>query len=295
MSMVTRRYVLKSGAVCLAGYALFGGMVEHVSASVLGDGADDQSLQIIHITDSHLDLAKPETATWLQLFVDKVNNEYASTDFVLFGGDNFNNNVVGKDDAVQFKSIADGLKCPWYAVRGNKEASPKPKGDSLNQADFAGMFFTGKLEVHGRNWKVSKGGYTILGLDSTVDAHNNGLYSPKTLDFVENELRENPNSHYILVNHHAYVNYWQGSDPKDIHKYVLNNEDEVKQRLFRYQNLKLTLSGHKHLNDSSKIGETRVVSTVGFKVPQGAHKDHQFRVVKMKDGNVVQEQVVGIV
>lgn len=293
MASFSRRTLLKSGALGLAGYGLSTGLVGCAADSFLGFGGSANSLKLIHITDSHLDLAKADTSVWLKSFVAKVNSTYGDTDMVLFGGDNFNNNAPGAGDAEAFKAIADGLNCPWYAVRGNKEASPKPKGDPLNQADFAAMFFGKELSVHGPNWKISQGDYTVLGLDSSIDGHNNGLYTAETLDFVESELQANPDTHYVLVNHHAYVNYWQSKDSADIHKYVLNNDDEVKKRLFKYANLKLTLSGHKHRNDISKIGTTKVVSTVGFKVPQGEEKDHQFRLIAMTDG-IVATEVVGI-
>ena len=58
------------------------------------------------------------------MLADKINKEFSSVDFVLFGGDNFNNNAPGNSDALKFKTIADSLKCPWYSVRGNKESSP---------------------------------------------------------------------------------------------------------------------------------------------------------------------------
>lgn len=293
MSLFSRRTLLKNGALGLAGYGLSSSLVGCAADSFMGSGGSDHSLKLIHITDSHLDLAKPETSAWLKGFVAQVNSQYSDTDMVLFGGDNFNNNVAGKSDAEQFKAIADGLNCPWYAVRGNKEASPKPKSDPLSQADFAELFFGDDLTVQGRNWKISHGNYTILGLDSTIDGHNNGLYTAETLDFVEDELQANPDNHYILLNHHAYLNYWQSDDQKDIHKYVLNNSTEVEQRLLKYANVKLTLSGHKHRNDASVMAGAKVLSTVGFKVPQGQQNDHQFRLIALVDG-VVSTEIVGI-
>jgi Icc protein len=62
-----------------------------------------QKLKFIHVTDSHMDLADKESVDAMKLMVEFVNTEYKDLDFVLFGGDNFNNNVVGNADALEFK------------------------------------------------------------------------------------------------------------------------------------------------------------------------------------------------
>lgn len=287
MESFSRREFLKNGALGLAGCTLASSFVGCQSLPTSQDGY----LRFIHVTDTHLDLGSPRTVTWVEMLADKINREFSSVDFVLFGGDNFNNNVPGNSDALKFKKIASGLKCPWYSVRGNKESTPKPKDDPLNHSDYARMFFPSDLKVSGRDWKLEKGKYTILGLDTTMDQHDSGIYTPETLDFVEKELKTNPNRYYILLNHQTYWNFWGGTDKGDIHKYVLNNVDEVKKRLFGYPNLKLTLSGHKHLDHVGQSETVQVISTLGFVVPQNSENDHRFRFVEIKDGAVTQKVV----
>ncbi|GAG68203.1 unnamed protein product [marine sediment metagenome] len=48
------------------------------------------------------------------MLVEKINNDFPALDFVLFGGDNFNNNVSGNGDAAMFRKIIDELHCPSY-------------------------------------------------------------------------------------------------------------------------------------------------------------------------------------
>ncbi len=91
------------------------------------------------------------------MLVKKINRDFSSAQFILFGGDNFNNNAPGKDDALRFKRIVEGLRMPWYSVRGNKESSPKPEDDALGQRDYTEMFFPADLKVVGRDWKLEKG------------------------------------------------------------------------------------------------------------------------------------------
>ena len=293
MKRETRRDFLKKGALGLAAGALAPGLT---SCGGGGKGKKEGTLRLLHVTDTHLDLKIPETARWMEMLAKKIDGLPEPVDLVLFGGDNFNNNVPGKADAERFKKILSGLGVPWYAVRGNKESTPKPAGDPLNQADFAAMFFSAPgLEVSGRDWKLKKGNYTILGVDSTLEGKGNGLFSEETLSFVEKELRDNPNRLHILLDHHPYSNYWGGKDPKDLHKYVLGNAEEVRKRLFKYPNLILTLSGHKHLDHVSREGHLTVIATAGFIVPQDPANtdDHRFRLVELQ-GRTLRQRLLSI-
>jgi Icc protein len=286
---ITRREFIAGAAAGTAGCALLQGCD---TLSLL----QNPDLRFVHITDSHTDIAKPVTFKWLDKFVRKVNTEYSGVDFVLVGGDNFNNNASDKDDALRFKRIMGTLKMPYYAVRGNKEASPKPAGTPLDQRDFDNLFFNQRgMRVNGRDWKIEKGNYTILGIDTTITGHGNGIFTKKSLDFVENELKRNPGRHHILLNHQTYLNFWCGTENKDIHKYVINNVEEVKKRLFKYDNLAMTISGHKHVDNITKIGHVDVVSTIGFIVPNnGNPDDHRFRYVRMKNGEINTQRLVSI-
>ncbi len=299
MKPISRRIFIKKSLLGLAGYGLASGFlgglpVEATTGESAAPDLKDECLSFIHVTDTHLDLGKPQSVSWLEMFVERINKDYSHIDLVVFGGDNFNNNVPGQKDAETFKKIVDQLKCPWYSVRGNKESSPKPANDPLNQDDYAKMFFTSGAKVSGRDWSLEKGRYTILGVDTTIEHHNNGMFTPESMDFVEDQLKNNKDRYFILLNHQVYWNFWGEKDQAAIHKYVLNNADQVKKRLFKYPNLKLTLSGHKHLDNVTRDGHVNVISTLGFIVPQGTKKDHQFRVVEMKNGNIVRQQVAGI-
>lgn len=290
MQPLSRRKFIKNGTLGSLGCVL--------AAKATGCGSlssnNPKTIKFVHATDTHLDLGKPQTLDWMKMLVDKINNDVPNLDFVLFGGDNFNNNVPGKADAAKFKEIASKLKYPWYSVRGNKESSPKPKGDPLNQKDYAEIFFPADLKVARKDWSLEKGEYTILGIDTTIEQHGNGIFTPKSLDFVENELKAHPNRRFIILNHQPYWNFWRGTRKSDTHKYVLNNADEVKRRLFKYPNLVLTLSGHKHLDNIARFGHVAVISTVGFVVPQGPGKDHRFRVVEIAEDGTIRQMLAGI-
>ncbi len=296
MKLTTRRGFLAGGAKVLGG-GIAGSVLTGCQVSTRGErshvGSED-ALRFIHITDSHMDLARPQTVTWMEKFAAAVNKDFKDVDFVLFGGDNFNNNVAGNADAARFRKIIDGLHCPAYSVRGNKESTPKPKSDPVDQPQFAAMFFPSDLTVIGRDWKLEKGKYVILGIDTTLEQKDHGRFSADSLALAEKEFTRNPDKLYILLNHQVYSNFWKGTDAKDIHKYVLNNVEEVKDRLFKYQNLLLALCGHKHLDDVSRIGSTSVLATPGFVVPSGQESDRRrFRHVEIQ-GRQIRQKLISL-
>ena len=225
----------------------------------------EETLKFVHVTDPHMDLSDSDSVDAMKLMASFLNENYKDLDFVLFGGDNFNNNVKGNKDALVFKEIIDSLHFPAYVIRGNKEANPNPK-DGIYLDEFHSLFVEGKgLQVSGKDWLLSIKGHNILGLDSCIKDANNGAYTEATMAFAEKTLQNKKPT--VILNHHPYTNYWGGTEEKDIHKYVLNNTDEAQKRLFKYKNLKLTLSGHKHIDSVKELDHTKMIVTRGFVRP----------------------------
>lgn len=279
MHKISRRNFIKT-SVALGALPLVAGADSKV---------EKEPLRFIHVTDSHMDLQNDESVEAIALLVETINAKYKTLDFVLFGGDNFNNNAPGKQDAVKFKEILSKLHCPFYLVRGNKESSPKPADDSINLEEFKAMFMADKaLEVVGRDWAFEKKGVQILGLDSCIEHQNNGLYSKETIAFAKKKL--NSAKPTVILNHHPYTNYWGGTEEKDIHKYVLNNTQEVQKELFGAKNLLLTLSGHKHIDSVSTIAGTKVIVTRGFIRPLDLDQ-YPMRYVEIAEGKVSEKLI----
>jgi len=252
MAKISRRGFFKRAAV-MGAIPLVATAQEHKEAP---------TLKFVHITDSHMDLSDSDSVEAMKLMVRFMNTNYKDLDFVLFGGDNFNNNVPGNKDAMVFKEIIEQLPCPAYVVRGNKESSPA-KDQSIDLSEFKKMFLDHEeMHVVGKDWKIEQKGYLLLGLDSCIEGQNNGLYTQETIAFADKALREGKPT--IILNHHPYTNYWGGTEKKDLHKYVLNNTQEVQDLLFKYDNLILTLSGHKHIDSVTQINQAKVIVTRGF-------------------------------
>lgn len=231
----------------------------------LNANTKEESLKFIHVTDSHMDLSDSDSVEAMELMSRFINQNYKDLDFVLFGGDNFNNNAKANSDALKFKEIVDRLHCPAYLVRGNKESSAKPS-DGMTLQDFKSLFLQDSaLKVQGKDWVLEKKGYVVLGLDSCVENANNGLYTDETIAFAKRAIASKKPT--IILNHHPYTNYWGATDAKDIHKYVLNNSQKVQKELLSAKNVILTLSGHKHIDSVKELDGTKMIVTRGFVRP----------------------------
>ena len=246
------------------------------------------SLKLVHITDSHMDMGNPDSVEALKMAVKYLNKNYPDLDCVLFGGDNFNNNSKADSDALVYKKIVEKLNCPVYHVRGNKEANPA-KDKQIDLEEFKKLFMSYKeLTVSGKDWAVEKNGTLILGLDSCIEHANNGEFTKETLAFAKKMLELGKPT--IILNHHPYSNYWCGTDKKDIHKYVLGNSEETIKTLFGYPNLLATLSGHKHIDNIKMINRVKTITTRGFIRPLDLD-EYPMRYIEI-NGNDVSEKLI---
>jgi Icc protein len=275
MEELSRRDFLKSAAL--------------VATMPLMATADEaKSLKFIHVTDSHMDLSDPDSIDAVKLMVEYINTNYKDLDFVCFGGDNFNNNVVGDKDALLFKKITDQLNCKTIHVRGNKESSQIPD-DTLSLAKFQKLFVDGKGCIKsGKDFAYEKNGYIFLGLDSCIAGKNNGAYTKETIAFAKKMLTKGKPT--IMMNHHPYTNFWGETNEKLIHNYILNNTKEVQKELFGYDNLILTLSGHKHVDSVKELQGTKVIATRGFIRPLDMDM-FPMRYVELQ-GNKISEKLI---
>jgi len=248
----------------------------------------EQNLKFIHVTDSHLDLNDSDTISALELMVTFVNDNYKDLDFVLFGGDNFNNLDPKNSDALKFKDIIIKLNCPSFIVRGNKESSPK-NDDAIRLPEFQKIFCSDKsLTLQGKDWLLKKNGYYILGLDSCVEDSDNGLYTEETFAFARSILDKGKLT--LILDHHPYTNYKNDTEEKELQKYVLKNTLEAQKKLFTYKNLLLTLSGHSHIDSVKELHGTKAIVTRGFIRPLDLDM-YPMRYVEL-NGNKISEKLI---
>ena len=257
MAKISRRNFFK-GAAALAAMPL-------IATEQKIEDKKPNTLKVVHITDAHMDVGAPDSVEALKMAVQYINTHYTDLDCVLFGGDNFNNNMKEDSDALVYKKIVEKLHCPVYHVRGNKESSPA-NDNRIHLEEFKKLFMSYKeLTVEGKDWAVEINGHVVLGLDSCIENANNGKFSKETLAFAKKMLDLGKPT--LMLNHHPYTNYWGGTQKEDLHKYVLGNGKETIKALFDYPNLLVTLSGHKHIDNIKMINKVKTITTRGFIVP----------------------------
>lgn len=280
MKELSRRNFFK-GAVALAAIPL-------VASETKTEASKPSSLKIVHITDAHMDMGNPESVEALKMAVEYLNSHYKELDCVLFGGDNFNNNMKENSDALVYKEIVEKLHCPVYHVRGNKESSPA-NDNRIELEEFKKLFMSYKgMTVEGKDWAVEINGHLILGLDSCIENANNGEFTKETLAFAKKMLELKKPT--LMLNHHPYTNYWGSTEAKDIHKYVLGNSEETIKALFEYPNLLVSLSGHKHIDNIKMINRVKTITTRGFIRPLDLD-EYPMRYVEIKE-NEVSEKLI---
>ena len=278
MPKLSRRNFFK-GAAALAAMPLVAGEANKAATP---------TLKLVHITDAHMDLGNPDSVEALKMAVNYLNKHYPDLDCVLFGGDNFNNNMKADSDALVYKEIVEKLHCPAYHVRGNKEANPA-NDMQIDLAAFKKLFMSYKeLTVEGKDWAIEKNGYLILGLDSCIEHADNGEYTKETLAFAKKMLDLGKPT--IILNHHPYTNYWCCTESKDIHKYVLGNAKETIDALFGYDNLIATLSGHKHIDNIKLVNKVKTITTRGFIRPLDLD-EYPMRYIEIT-GNELSEKLI---
>jgi len=280
MAKISRRNFFK-GAAALAAMPL-------VASETKTELSTPNSLKVVHITDAHMDMGNPDSVEALEMAVAYLNAHYPDLDCVLFGGDNFNNNMKENSDALVYKEIVEKLHCPVYHVRGNKESSPA-NDNRIHLEEFKKLFMSyNGMTVERTDWAVEINGHLLLGLDSCIENANNGEFSKDTLAFAKKMLDLNKPT--LMLNHHPYTNYWGGTEAKDIHKYVLGNGEETINALFDYPNLLVALSGHKHIDNIKMINRVKTITTRGFIRPLDLD-EYPMRYVEINN-NEVSEKLI---
>ena len=187
-SELSRRDFVKRGlavgqAVFIGG-VLVGNFAGCTTATKKGEVAKigrKKSIKFAHITDTHVTFSgkngtalKEESFNIFRDVIDQVNNT-PDIDFILFGGDNINNTDPGTKGFDEFMSIMSSVKVPYFAQFGNREVSPIPPDIALSKSQYAEKMKGHGIETGRYSWSVSPvPGLRILGLDTTIEGHDNG-------------------------------------------------------------------------------------------------------------------------
>lgn len=286
---ITRREFLKklsTGALSLIGlFSIFNPIALFARRATKITKPED--LKFAFVADGHWNLEGVWTHVMHNTLVKSLNSQ--DLDLVTFAGDSFNNNSDSFSDAKKYKKVTNKIRHPLYYILGNKESTPTPKTDPLNKDDFKKMFFPKDVISYGYNWKKEIGNYVILGLDSSINNSTKGELSPQTLDFVENQLKKEPDKYHILVMHHLLRQLGEDDPEWLIKRNTIQNFKTVIPRLCKYKNLRLWLCAHQHEQKTWYEGHVRVISAPGYVVPP-----HTYTVISMKNGDITEEKFIDL-
>ena len=245
-----------------------------------------KSIKFAHITDTHVTFSgKNGTALKeesFNIFRDVIGqvNDMPDIDFILFGGDNINNTDPDAKDFNEFMDIMSTVKVPYFAQFGNREVSPIPPGVALSKSQYAEKMKGCGLDAGRYAWSVSPvPGLRILGLDTTIEDHDNGEISKEELNWIKEEIEKYPNDMIVTLSHHLFLPTWGSRDmPEWKKKYLLKNYQEVNAVLDAAPQVKACLMGHHHVSKIQTINGLHYIAS-----PATVQYPHAFRTVTIID------------
>ena len=245
-----------------------------------------KSIKFAHITDTHVTFSgkngtalKEESFNIFRDVIDQVNN-MPDIDFILFGGDNINNTDPAAKDFKEFMNIMSSVKVPYFAQFGNREVSPIPPGIALSKKQYAEKMKGHGLDIGNYSWNVSSvPGLRILGLDTTIEGHDNGQITKEELNWIKEEIAKYPNDMIITLSHHLLLPTWGNRDiPRWKKKYLLKNYQEVNAILDAAPQVKACLMGHHHVSKVQTFNGLHYIAS-----PATVQYPHAFRTLTIND------------
>lgn len=209
--------------------------------------AANNNLRLAQISDAHFSTFEENTSYKFlkkssELLDDVILqiNTSGPYDFVMFTGDLVNK--PKSNELVKFLSHASKISCPWYAINGNHDIAID---GLLTKEEFRKI-----LNCHNRymsNQKnyyafTPKKGFRVICLDSIIDYKltSNGEISETQLKWLKQELDDHKKDVIVLCTHVPIDEPYSSSNHK------MNNEEEVKNLLYKYSNPIVVLQGHYH-------------------------------------------------
>ncbi|MBT6225779.1 MAG: hypothetical protein HOI47_03875 [Candidatus Scalindua sp.] len=280
---------LAIGQAVFIGGVLVGNFAGCTTTSKKENGANvrrKKNIKFAHITDTHVTFSgkngtalKEESFNIFRDVIGQVNN-MPDIDFILFGGDNINNTDPEAKDFNEFMNIMSSVKVPYFAQFGNREVSPIPPGIALSKEQYAGKMKGHGLDVGNYSWSLSPvPGLRILGLDTTIEGHDNGEIPKEELKWIKKEIRKYPDDMIITLSHHLLLPTWGNRDiPKWKKKYLLKNYQEVNAILKGAPQVKACLMGRHHVSKTQTVNGLHYIAS-----PAAVQYPHAFRTITIID------------
>ncbi|MCP5003683.1 MAG: hypothetical protein GY941_06980, partial [Planctomycetes bacterium] len=244
------------------------------------------------ITDTHVTYTGRNGTSLVEesfnIFRDIIDqiHEMDDVDFVLFGGDNINNTDPGTKGFDEFMNVMSGVKVPFFAQLGNREASSIPPEIALSKEQYAVKMNGHGLDTGRYWWSISPvPGLRILGLDTSIIDHDNGEIPQTELKWIQEEITRHPHEMIVTLSHHLLLPTWGNRDiPKWKKKYLLKNYEEVNAILEGASQVKACLMGHHHVSKIQTVNGLHYIAS-----PAAVQFPHAFRTITINDNEACLE------
>ncbi|MFQ5956681.1 MAG: metallophosphoesterase family protein [Candidatus Brocadiales bacterium] len=257
-----------------------------------GEPSDLKPFKFAYVTDSHLSITGKNGAALkaesVKIFEDVLHqiNSMKDLNFILFGGDNWDNTDKGTPDVDKFLDMVKDLKVPYLIQFGNREASPMPPGDPTDKKEFVRLFRGHGFREGTFWWDVEvMPGVVVLGLDTSIRGHNDGAMPEEEIQWLKERLEGNGGKFIIVLTHHLFLPTWT---PKEIPRwdknYLIANSERVRPLIEGSRKVKLVLSGHHHVTKIDVINKLPYISS-----PATVQYPHAFRTFYV-NGNTAKLQ-----
>ena len=177
-----------------------------------------------------------ESANILNGFIDRVNEN--SYDFVVFLGDNIEKSNM--DNLTGFLKAIKKIKCPYYLVMGNKDVhkiSGIEKKEYLKAVSKYNHYQKDKSESY---YFSPASGILVVVLDSVSSGMptEHGVFTQRTLNWLDEVLTKNKNKKVIIFQHVPYMT------PYDDYPKEILQKNEFRAVVGRHDNVLAIIAGH---------------------------------------------------
>lgn len=205
-------------------------------------------IKFIHITDSHLLNQAEEifhglnTKANLETVLSNSKICYPDIDFLLFTGDI--SQTGSEASYTLFKSLIQHYDVPVYCVPGNHD-TPKLLQHIIPSCPDS------TISV------IPLGQFSLILLNSWVEDEHHGMIDQRSLQQLEEHLKNNQEQFNIIAIHHppTLIN------SKWLDELGLQNQTEFLNIINRYQNNTLLICGHVHQEVDQQLTNIRLLAT----------------------------------
>ncbi len=217
----------------------------------------ETTFHFAHLTDIHisengdawgtLDMANALLNTCIEQL-----NQIDDLDCVLITGD-----VMDRATKTELQCVIDALSDlnkPWHFVPGNHDGYIDPNHPDAFRPHEAIPLLDPRMAdptpyAQKAYWsRAVAPGVQMIGLDSRMADHWDGVIEPDQLAWLEQELDALRDDLVIIAVHHPLHNLGPHNEQGDFTNFICSNGEEVEVLLDGYPHVKLVMAGHHHAN-----------------------------------------------